>query len=125
MDNNYSNNANMNLNIKATGLDLTPAIKEYAQKKMDKLEKYLGNFKVMSAKLEMEKTTRHHVKGEIFRAEANLVVNGDLLRVEKTEKDIFKAIDKVKDHMELMIRKYKDKILDRKKNKEKISKINI
>lgn len=115
----------MNINIKATGLDLTPAIKEYTQKKMDRLEKYLGNFKVMSAKLEVEKTTRHHVKGEIFRAEANLVINGDLLRVEKTEKDIFKAIDKVKDHMELMIRKYKERIIDRKKKKQKISNINV
>lgn len=111
----------MNLNIKATNLELTPNLKDYVQKKMDALEKYLGNFKVMSVHFEVDKTTRHHKKGEIFCAEANLVVNGDLLRVQKTEKDVYKAVDKVRDHLELMIKKYKDKKIERKKKKQKLS----
>ena len=110
----------MQLNIKATNLELTPEIKEYAQLKMDMLDKYLGKFKVISARVEIGKTTNHHLKGEIYRAEANLVVAGDLLRVEKTEKDLFKAIDKVKDHLDLVIKKYKDKKIGRKKKKEKL-----
>jgi ribosomal subunit interface protein len=39
----------------------------------------------------------------------NLNLGGDLLRVEKTEEDMYKAIDKVKDHMEQAIIKYKEK----------------
>ncbi len=110
----------MQLNIKATNLELTPKLKEYIQLKMDMMDKYLGKFKVISARLEVEKTTNHHLKGEIYRAEVNLVVAGDLLRVEKTEKDVFKAIDKVKDHLDLVIKKYKDKKIDRKKKKVKL-----
>lgn len=110
----------MNLNIKATNLELMPEIKEYVQLKMDMLDKYLGKLKVISARVEIGKTTNHHLKGEIYRAEANLAVAGDLLRVEKTEKDVFKAIDKVKDHLELVIKKYKDKKIGRKKKKEKL-----
>jgi putative sigma-54 modulation protein len=110
----------MNLNIKATNLELTPKLKEYVQLKMDMLDKYLGKLKVISARVEVEKTTNHHLKGEIYRAEVNLVVAGDLLRVEKTEKDLYKAIDKVKDHLEMVIKKYKDKKIGRKKKKEKL-----
>ena len=110
----------MNLNIKATNLELTPELKEYVQKKMDMLDKYLGKFKVINAHVELEKTTNHHLKGEIYRAEVNISIGGDLLRVEKTEKDVFKAIDKVKDHLDMVIKKYKDKIIGRKKKKEKL-----
>ncbi len=110
----------MRLNIKATNLELTPELKEYVQQKMDMLDKYLGKLKVISAHFEVSKTTNHHLKGEIYAAEANLTIGGDLLRVEKTEKDVFKAIDKVKDHLEMVIKKYKDKKIDRKRKKQKL-----
>jgi putative sigma-54 modulation protein len=98
----------MQLNIKATKIELTPAIKDYIQKKMDMLEKYLGSFPVINADVELELTTRHHVKGDIFRAEVNLELPGKLLRIEKTEEDLYKAIDKAKDHLEEAIKKYKE-----------------
>ncbi|MDP2709074.1 MAG: ribosome-associated translation inhibitor RaiA [bacterium] len=110
----------MRLNIKATNLELSANLKAYVQKKMDMLDKYLGKFKILKAKFEVDKTTNHHKKGEIYCAEANLVVNGDLLRVQKTEKDMFKAVDKVKDHLEIMIKKYRDKKIERKKKKVKL-----
>ncbi len=113
----------MQINLKATNLELTPQLKEYVQKKMDMLEKYLGSIKVFNASFEVCRTTHHHLKGEVYCAEVNLTVKGQLLRVTKTEKDLYKAIDKVKDHMELIIKKYKDKKIDRKKKKVKLSTI--
>lgn len=99
----------MQINLKASNLELTPAIRAYVQTKMDMLEKFLGHLPVISCHFEVEQTTHHHLKGEIFRAEANLAVPGQLLRVAKTEKNLYKAIDKVKDHLAAMIKKYKDK----------------
>jgi len=113
----------MRLNIKATNLELTPNLRDYVQKKMDALEKYLGKFKVVSAHFEVSRTTKHHLKGEIYCAEANISLGSDLLRVEKTEKDVYKAVDKVRDHLEQVIKKYKDKKIDRKKKKQKLSKL--
>lgn len=110
----------MQLNIKATNLELTPELKAYAQEKMDMLDKYLGKLKIINARVEVSKTSNHHLKGEIYSAEVNLSLGSDLLRVEKTEKDLFKAIDKVKDHLELVIKKYKDKKIGRKKKKQKL-----
>ena len=107
----------MQINIKGTKLDLTEAIKEYIQKKMDRLDKYLGDTPVIGASFEVEKTTRHHIKGDIYRAEAGLIVPGALLRVEKTEQDLYKAIDKVKDHLRQSIRRYKEKKIEKKRKK--------
>ena len=78
------------------------------------LEKYLGNIKVINCDFEVE-MTNHQQKGEIFRAEANLQVPGELLRMEKTERDLYKAIDKVKDHLMRSIRRYKQKRQDRRR----------
>ncbi len=107
----------MNIKIKSTRLELTPAIRDYFQSKMDMVEKHLGEIKIVNCDVEIEKAIGGQHKGEIFRAEVNLQVPGKLLRVEKTESDLYKAIDKVKDHLELVIRKHKEKIIDLKRGK--------
>ena len=81
------------------------------------LEKYLGDVQVLNCEVEIEKAVGGQNKGEIYRAEVNLEVPHQLLRVEKTEKDLYKAIDKVKDHLELVIKKYKEKLADKRKGK--------
>ena len=99
----------MNITIKATNLELTPELRAYIEEKFQHLTHYFDN--ILEAHIEIEKTTRHHQKGEIFRAEANLRVPvKGVLRVEKTEKDIYKAIDKVKDHFKEELIRYKEKL---------------
>lgn len=95
--------------IKATNLTLTPAIKSYIEEKMAMVEKFLGTIDVINFDFEVELTTKHHNKGQIFRAEANLEIAKDLLRVEKIETDLYKAIDKAKDHLIDLIKKHKEK----------------
>jgi len=107
----------MQIKIKASKLELTPAIRDYFQIKMDMVEKYLGEVPVINCDVEIEKTVGGQNKGEIFRAEVNLEVPRQLLRVEKTARDLYKAIDKVKDHLTLVIKKYKEKIIDKKRGK--------
>lgn len=99
----------MKTRIKATKIKLTPDIKDYIDEKMNMLDKYLGNFKVMHCDLEIGMAIGSQNSGEIYRAELNLDMPGELLRVEKTEKDIKKAVEKVKDHMVRSIIKYKEK----------------
>lgn len=103
----------MNTKIKGTNLTVTPAIRRYFQEKMDMLEKYLGDVPVLHCYLEIEKVGGVQSKGEIFRAEANILVPRRLLRVEKTQGDLYAAIDKVKDSLELLIKKHKEKRTDK------------
>jgi len=107
----------MQINIKATKIELTDELKIYIQKKMDMLDKYLGNFKPISCEVEVGLAIGGQKRGKIYRAEVNLDLPGELLRVEKSEKVIQKAIDKTKDHLEIMIKKYKEKRFDKKKGK--------
>ncbi len=104
----------MNIKIKATRLEMTDAIREYCQEKMDMLDKYLGDIQVLNCDVEVERTLGDQHKGDIFRAEVNLEVPKEILRIEKSEKDLYKAIDKVKDHLAEMIKKYKEKIMEKK-----------
>ncbi len=105
----------MNIKFKATKLDMTPALRDYFQEKLDIVEKSLGGMTVLNCDAEIEKFIGDQNKGDIYRAEVNLQLPGELLRVEKTEEDMYKAIDKVKDHLELVIKKHKEKLFDRKK----------
>lgn len=103
----------MKIDIKATQLSLSPEIKDYLQKKMDGLEKFLGHIPVINCHIEVGLSVGGQKSGEIYRTEINLDLPGELLRVERTAKDIFKSIDKAKDHMSVLIKKYKEKRIDR------------
>ncbi|NCO00058.1 ribosome-associated translation inhibitor RaiA [Candidatus Falkowbacteria bacterium] len=102
----------MNIKIKATRIEMTKALKDYVEAKISSVSKYLGKIKSANCEVEISKSVGGQNKGEIYRAEVNLDVPGKLLRVEKTEKDLYKAIDKVKDHLEMIIKKYKEKMID-------------
>jgi len=108
----------MQIKIKATKVNLTPEIKNYIQEKMDMLEKYLGNIQVMHCDVEVGMAIGGQNSGNIYRCEVNLDLPRQMLRVEKTEKDLFKAIDKVKDHLARSIRRYKEKMI----NKSRVAK---
>ena len=107
----------MKINLKATKVEMTEAISNYIQDKMDMLEKYLGDVQVLNFDVEVERVTLGQNKGEVFRMEVNLEVPHELLRVEKTENDLYKAIDKVRDHLEDVIIKYKEKARDKRRGK--------
>jgi putative sigma-54 modulation protein len=103
--------------MKATRLEMTDAIHDYFKSKMDMIDKYLGDIQVINCDVEIEKSVGSHHKGDIFRAEINIEVPKKMLRVEKTEADLYKAIDKAKDHMVGVIKEYKEKLIDKKRGK--------
>lgn len=107
----------MKINIKTDKIDLSPELRDYLDKKIKSLEKYLGSIAVSNCDLDLSHSLSKQNNGKTYRAEVNLFVPGEILRVEKTEKSIIKAIDKVKDHLALMIKKYKEKRIDQKRGK--------
>ncbi len=107
----------MKINLKATKIEMTDAISNYVQDKMDMLDKYLGDTQVLNCDVEVERIISGQNKGEIFRVEVNLEVPHDLLRVEKTESDLYKAIDKVRDHLDEVIIKYREKARDKQRGR--------
>jgi len=98
----------MNIQIKAENLTLDERLKNYICDKVHMLTKYLGDIHIIDIKVKVSLTSKHHQKGNIYACEMALVLPGDTLRVSKTTSDVYKAVDKVKDHLVLLIKKYKD-----------------
>lgn len=97
----------MQIQIKTTNIELTPAIEEYIHQKIGSLEKFIGaNYYKIFA--EIGKTTQHHKSGDVFRAEINIDLPGKLIRSEAEEWDLRVAIDRVKDQLQQELKKYKE-----------------
>ncbi|TAK04724.1 ribosome-associated translation inhibitor RaiA [Patescibacteria group bacterium] len=95
--------------MKAGGFELTPAIAQYAEEKIRHMEKFLSSVQEPKrASIEVEKTTNHHNKGQIFRAEVMLELPGKTLRAEATDEDLYAAIDAMKDALERQVIQYKE-----------------
>ncbi len=100
----------MKITLKATQLDLTPSIKTYIEKKIGSLSRLLVPFEregECMAEVEIGRTTHHHHKGEIFRAEVNLHLPGKSLRAEYVATDVRTAIDRVRNILRFEITKYR------------------
>ncbi len=110
----------MRINLKSSNLEMTEALERYIEEKVNMIEKYLGGIEVINCDFAIEKAVGDQNKGKIFRAEINLQVPRELLRVEKTEADMYKAIDKVKDHLVLLVKKYKEKNRDKKRRPNQV-----
>ncbi len=106
----------MRIDIKATNLELTPAIREYIEMKIGSLSRFLKRFEVESeieVFVEIARTTKHHKSGDVFCAEASFSIGKKLLRAEDTDWDIRIAIDKVRDKLQQEIKKYKEKQIEK------------
>src|SRR3989338_9987393 len=92
----------MQLNIKATGFELTPALKQLIEKKFNSLEKFLAKWETnreLLLRVEIAKNTKHHNKGMVWYAEANLDLPQKVLRIEEVNEEMQAAIDKLKDRL--------------------------
>ncbi len=99
----------MKINIKAS-TDLTPSLKIYIEEKLGALAKFVKHFDETGEAaiwLEISRTTRHHRKGDVFVAAADLRLPKKILRAEEYAEDARVAIDRARDTLRLEIGKYK------------------
>ena len=87
----------LNKKVKTTNMELTDAISEYVHTKVGTVERFLDPKVQALAEIEIGKTTQHHHKGDVFKAEINLAVGKDNFRAVVIEADLYAAIDKMKD----------------------------
>ena len=121
----------MNIKIRSTNFDITPAIDDYLRKKISSLQRFLPSNDNILCEVEIGRTTRHHKSGDIFKAEINISQPGvKQIYAVAEEIDIYTAIDIVRDETEREITSAKDKrntLFKRggMKIKELLKKINI
>jgi ribosomal subunit interface protein len=92
----------MNINIKATNIELTEHLTDYIHKKLDGVEKFVPAKDPTSIRIYMEigKTTTHHQTGaDMYRAEINLKADSGYFRAVKTGASPDAAVDMAKDEI--------------------------
>jgi putative sigma-54 modulation protein len=103
----------MTINIHARGIELTPAIKQYAEEKMQSLEKYLESIQHMD--VEVGRADGHQHKGDVYECKVVAQIGGEVMKIERDAEDLYKAIDKVKDHLRVEISDWKKRMQERAK----------
>ena len=103
----------MKINIRGEKLEVTNAIKDYAEEKLSKIDKFFEKPDEVDAKVVLK------VKGQTQTIEVMIQTKGVILRAEESHSDLYAAIDLVADKLERQIKKNRNKIKS-KKNKEKL-----
>jgi ribosomal subunit interface protein len=101
----------MNINIKTTNITLTEAISDYTSKRLVAITNFFEGDSTALCNVELGRTTHHHNKGDIFRAEIHIVAKNKDLYASSEESDLYKAIDMVRDEMLREVRSGKEKKL--------------
>lgn len=96
----------MNISTTARHYELAPALKDYAEGKVNSLDRYFDH--IVNAQLVFSLEKYRH------RVEITVHVNGkDFVSAEETD-DMYASVDKSVEKLERQLKKHKDKIKNRK-----------
>jgi putative sigma-54 modulation protein len=92
----------MQLSVKGRNLEVTDALRSYAEEKLTRLTKYLENIVTANVVLSVEKHRQI--------AEVTLRVRDLTIRAEESTDDLYSSIDLVMEKLERQILRYKERI---------------
>jgi len=95
----------MQINVSGHHLDVTPALREFIETKMEKLERHFDQISIINVTLSVEKQ-RQKVDAAIHIAGADVVANVE-------HEDMYAAIDLVTDKLDRQLIKHKEKNIAR------------
>jgi putative sigma-54 modulation protein len=96
----------MRLQVKGKNVELTPSIREYAERKIGKLEKQLADQTQVEVELSEHKNpsiTNSQV------AEAIIFTKGPTLRARESASDMRAAVDQLVDKLERQVKRYRER----------------
>ena len=96
----------MNITISGKNIEVTSGLKSAVNEKLAKLERYFTPDTHIMVTLSVEK--------ERQKIEVTIPVKGRIIRSEQVSNDMYVSIDLVEEVIERQLRKYKNKIIDKK-----------
>jgi len=106
----------MNILITGHHLDLTPAIRQYVEDKLDKIVRHLDMIVEIDVTLSVDTPAE---KDKRQRAEINLRLKGDTLHAEDCAENLYAAIDGVIEKLDRQVLKVKGKIKEHRQESNK------
>jgi putative sigma-54 modulation protein len=95
----------LNYNIRGENVEVTPAIREHVESKINKVERYFNEEIQANANVNLKVYNDSQTKVEVTIPMKNLT-----LRAEERHNDMYAAVDLIVDKLERQIRKYKTKV---------------
>lgn len=96
--------------ITGRNIDVTEGLKSAVQEKIGKLEKYFAADTEVHVTLSVEKDRQ--------KIEVTIPVRGNIIRSEQVSSDMYVSIDLVEEIIERQLKKYKNKIIDKKQSRD-------
>ncbi|PID02561.1 ribosomal subunit interface protein [Sporosarcina sp. P2] len=106
----------LDFNIRGENVEVTPAIREYVEKKVEKLERYFTEGVNATANVNLKVYSDKQTKVEITIPMKNLT-----LRAEERHNDMYAAVDLIVDKLERQIRKYKTRVNRKSREREGVA----
>ncbi len=92
----------MKISVRGKNIDATPALADYAEKKLSKLEKHFD--KATDVQVVLSVIREDHI------VEVTMNINGLIMRGEESTGDMYASIDMVVDKLERQLKKYKTRM---------------
>lgn len=103
----------MRYNMYGKNIEVTEGLKTAVEEKLGKLSHYFTE--------DIEIHVTFSVEKELQKIEVTIPMKGTLLRAEEESEDMYTSIDLVEDTMERQLRKFKNKLVDKKQNAMSLS----
>jgi ribosome hibernation promoting factor len=94
----------MQLTITGHHIEVSPALREYADAKLGKLARHFDNMTDIHCVLTVEKL--------LHKAEATIYLRGGTIHADAVESDMYAAIDGLADKLSRQVTKHKEKVTD-------------
>lgn len=98
----------MKITISGKNIEVTDSLRKVIIDKLSKLERYFTEDTAVQVTLDVQK--------ERQKIEVTIPVKGKIIRSEQVSNDMYVSIDLVEEVIERQLRKYKNKIIDKKQN---------
>ena len=92
----------MQINVKGHQVEVTPALRDYAAGKFERVTRLFDQLHEITIVLGVEKL--------LHKAEITLMLSGKTLHADATAADMYAAIDALVDKVEALLRKHKEKV---------------
>lgn len=100
----------MFIKVKTTHIDMTDAMRDYAIKKMEKLETFYDSIEEVCVDLHIEDAADVNARQICY---VTAYAPGHIVRAEESSKDLYASIDIVFDKLSTQLKKIKEKAKDR------------
>lgn len=103
----------MRYTITGRNIEVTPALKAAVEDKIGKLERYFTPDTEVVATLSVQRDKQ--------KIEVTIPIKGNIIRAEESSSDMYVSIDLVEEIIERQIKKYKNKLIDKKQSVQSFS----